>query len=416
MTARFLAFSLATLLAVSPSFAQETRVRSTTAGPSALEAHAARMERDAAENLKAGYPGVGWFVDIDSVYPADTAEYEAVRKSFLMVFSLFSNDRAELPLARVTVGGVQLECPDSMPRDVPLDSATARGFGKFRADTLCIVPVDVARKSKNIKLDFTKSHKNIEIPAYPFEEPDFVKADSDPRPSVTPNLTALQRFIDREYPCFGFRVSHEVPHIVCDKSLETNGPVPLHEIASGTMTHDPLSLAHFETRIEEDAKDYVVRYPGASAGRFVEFDTAMPLDPSEYEGMGKYAIVLVSAFSPKSEELPLRILRAGDLELRCVGKISRKVPDGTAAAKFFGINRVDAFYIVPVAALKRGALLTADFARNRSNFTVGNLDAREAPDFIKNDQNDAPTHAPIVTTLKTMIEREYPGFGIEAAP
>jgi hypothetical protein len=159
-----------------------------------------------------------------------------------------------------------------------------------------------------------------------------------------------------------------------------------------------------------------MKYPGASADRFAEFDVTLPLTPSEYEAMGRYAIILVASFSQKAEELPLRVLRAGELELHCVGQIHRDVPQGTPTANFFGANRVDAFYIVPVASLKRGAILNADFARNRSGFTIGELNAVDAPDFITNGKDDAPTHPPAASALKAMIDREYPGVGIETQP
>ena len=105
-----------------------------------------------------------------------------------------------------------------------------------------------------------------------------------------------------------------------------------------------------------------------------------------------------------------------DRSARLADHFGNPVPDGTAAAKFFGANRVDAFYIAPVAVLKQGATLNADFARNRSGFTAGKLNARDAPDFITSDQNDEPTHLPAADALKAMVEREYPGFGIGVAP
>jgi hypothetical protein len=190
---------------------------------------------------------------------------------------------------------------------------------------------------------------------------------------------------------------------------------PLHDVGPGGMSHGPTSFAAFESRIEADAQDYLVRFPGGSADRFVKFDTTLPLEASEYEAMGKHAIVLIAAFSQKAEELPLRNVRAGDLALHCVGQIHRAVPAATVAGKFFGVNRVDAFYIVPVAVLKNGAILQADFAGGRLGFTIGDLAAREAPTFITSDQNAAPTHDPTDAALKAMIEREYPGFGIEIA-
>lgn len=201
-----LVFVLAGLAASSPTFAQGQRKQPTTFGPSALESHAARMENDAANDLKTGQASTGSFVDLDIVYPHDKAEYEALGKYALMVFALFSDNQSELPLARADVGGVRLQCLDSISRKVPPKSATAKAFGRFRADTLCLVPVGTARKSGKVKIDFAKNHDNLEVYSTPFEEPPFVKADSNPRSTPRPDPAVLRQFIAREYPGFGFRV------------------------------------------------------------------------------------------------------------------------------------------------------------------------------------------------------------------
>lgn len=192
---------------ISPSFAQEPRRQPNTVGPSALESHAARMEQDAMADLKAGQPATGFFVDLDIVFPTDRQEYEAVGKRILLVFALFSDDQSALPLARAYNGGVPLECLKSVPRDVPSESATAKALGRFRADTLCLLPIDVKRKSNRITIDFAKTHKGLEISSFNLEEPDFVSADVNPASPRMPDPVALSGFINREYPGFGFQVA-----------------------------------------------------------------------------------------------------------------------------------------------------------------------------------------------------------------
>ena len=207
MTARAIACFVASLIIGFPAFAQQRR-QPDTKGPSALDSHAARLEHDAAEDLKAGKLATGRFVDLDIVFPGDKGEYEAVGKRALMVFALFSNDQTELPLARAYVGGVVLKCTEAVPRDVPPDSATAKSFGKYRADTLCLLPMDVERKSSRVTIDFTRNKQGLEVSSYSLSqaEPDFVKADIDPGPGPAPDPAALREFVEREYPGFGFQV------------------------------------------------------------------------------------------------------------------------------------------------------------------------------------------------------------------
>jgi hypothetical protein len=198
-------FLLAGGLVPSSSFAQQ-RMQPVTTVPSALESHAARIEHDAVEDLKAGQPSTGTFVDLDAVFPTDKAEYEALGKYALLVFALFSDEQEKLPLAHAYSGDVPLRCLKSIARDVLPASATAKAFGKFRADTLCVLPMDLKRKSSRITIDFTKGYMGLEVSSYVLEEPDFVKTDADPRSSPEPDTATLENFIAREYPGFGFQV------------------------------------------------------------------------------------------------------------------------------------------------------------------------------------------------------------------
>lgn len=204
--ARAAVFLFAGFLVASSAFAQVPRRQPNTTGPSALESHAARLEHDAVQDLKDGKPSSGWFVDLDLVFSGDKEEYEAVGKYGLMVFALFSSDQTQLPLAHAYVGGVELKCLPSVSRDVPSDSATAKAFGKFRADTLCLLPLDLEHKSNRISIDFAKSPKGLEVSSFALEEPDFMKADTDLKSNPTPDPVMLQNFVNREYPGFGFQV------------------------------------------------------------------------------------------------------------------------------------------------------------------------------------------------------------------
>jgi hypothetical protein len=194
------------LMLASPALAQATRQQPTTYEPSSLLAHAARIERDATQDLKANPQGFGWFVDLDMYISNDKAEYEALAKYVLLVFSAFSNDPAELPLAKMSAGGVALKCSQGRRYDLPADSATAKAYGNFRADSLCVLPMPVERKTNALTVDFAKSRTGLQISPVPFEEPDFVKADSDPISLPSPDPLILQKILTREYPGFGFGV------------------------------------------------------------------------------------------------------------------------------------------------------------------------------------------------------------------
>lgn len=205
MRTRFFAVLLTGVFLGLPASAQQ-RMQPSTLGPSALADHAARIEHDAVEDLKVNPARGTGFVDLDAVEPADKAEYLALGRYIILVLATFSEDKTELPLARVYSGGAQLKCLAPVWRDVAAGSATATAYGKFRSDSLCVLPANLARKGGGITVDYTKNQKRLEVTDYPFGEMDLVKADSDLRPSSAPDPAVLKKIIAREYPGFGFEV------------------------------------------------------------------------------------------------------------------------------------------------------------------------------------------------------------------
>jgi hypothetical protein len=206
VTVRIIILLFASTLAAFPASAQQ-RQQPTTYGPNMLSNYAARIEQGAVEDLKADPRSSGWLVDLDVFIPDDRPEFEALGKYTLLVFATFSDNRAELPLAKVYSGGVPLQCLAPVWRDVPPKSASAKAYGKFRSDSLCLLPIDLALKSNSITVDFAKNRKASEVTSYPIGESAMIKADTDPRSPATPDSVVLTKIINREFPGFGFQVS-----------------------------------------------------------------------------------------------------------------------------------------------------------------------------------------------------------------
>jgi hypothetical protein len=187
-----------------------------------------------------------------------------------------------------------------------------------------------------------------------------------------------------------------------------------HVIATPVINHGAVSLADFNQRLEADASGYLQKYPPGAISRFVEFDSAFPLDQPEYEAVGKFGIILLSAFSRDESELPLAGVYIGGINLKCVGFVRRNISPASDVSAAFGPFRVDSFCLVPANLLRGDTSISADFAKNRLGFNVGA--GLEAPDFIRADADPKPAAEPDWTILKRIVVREYPGFGIEISP
>ncbi len=77
-----------------------------------------------------------------------------------------------------------------------------------------------------------------------------------------------------------------------------------------------------------------------------------------------------------------------------------------------GPYREDGFYLIPVAALLRRGEVQCDFAINRVGFRLHSLPISTLPEFLKSDLDPTPARGarPSVEALKTLLQREYPGF------
>ncbi|HJT43124.1 MAG TPA: hypothetical protein VJ750_06440 [Rhizomicrobium sp.] len=186
-----------------------------------------------------------------------------------------------------------------------------------------------------------------------------------------------------------------------------------HLVAEPAGEKGVVSLSSFDRRVQISAFRMRQKFPQARIERHVPFDIVYPSGGREFQQLNGHGILLVSAMTWNGEELPLArvyLLRPNGTRtvLRQLGHMRRSVAKDSAAARVFGSNREDAFYLLPLSALQ-GAMLVCDFGRDRNGFIITNT-ALQAPitAAIKN-----PGALPSRKAVEGVITREYPGFGIE---
>ena len=124
-------------------------------------------------------------------------------------------------------------------------------------------------------------------------------------------------------------------------------------------------------------------------------------------------MILVGALSQDASELPLAkaYLENPDgsrVVLRRLGFVSRTLAPASQAAKVFGPNLTEEFYLVPASALGGNVTFKCDFAKNRLGFVLSNAltPSRDAP------AAQSAAGAPAAAAVRAIVAREYPGFGV----
>jgi len=181
-------------------------------------------------------------------------------------------------------------------------------------------------------------------------------------------------------------------------------------LTRGPTTHDPVTAEEIERRLETRATEIQKAAPQGAA-RYVLFDVAWPATADEARALGFSAVMFLSAFSQRSEELPLARVYAktdrGPVELRRISGQRRNVVQDSVIAKMFGPYRDDAFYLLPAASWREG-MVAADFAKNRKDFSISKAPL-DPPDFIRKGR--AGSGGASQEALDAFIHREFPGLG-----
>ena len=188
---------------------------------------------------------------------------------------------------------------------------------------------------------------------------------------------------------------------------------PGHLVSPTQGAKGALTRQQFEMRFEARAAVPLAGGAGARADRFAAFDIAWPRNAAEAKRLGGNTVIVLGALSQNSSELPLAKVYlerpgASPVVLRRLGRIKRTLPASSQAAKVFGPNLTEEFYLVPVHALGRNVMLKCDFARNRQGFVLAQ--SLPAPSALPAMQS--PAVRPAQGAVQAMVAREFPGFGI----
>ena len=173
-------------------------------GPVATTAMDGRLEEAAQEYAAyAPVPRIGLY---DSALPADADEYKALDGFGVLLVTLVSQDKEELPPKHVyaTVGDRQVELhlyksmltsTDSMP-DVQ------RVLGKYRWDGIYYYPVYLLVQAQELLLDFAKNRDGFVLTRYEGEAlPEVLRAVGNTPPhGSAPASPAFLKIVQREYP------------------------------------------------------------------------------------------------------------------------------------------------------------------------------------------------------------------------
>ena len=185
---------------------------------------------------------------------------------------------------------------------------------------------------------------------------------------------------------------------------------PLHLESGLQWSAGPVSNAALDGRIRAalaQARAY------APISRVAFYDLAYPRDSAEAANLHGRGVLVVSAFSQDSTELPLTSVYitspSGTTSLSLIAAVISHVSrTDTAVLATFGAYRYDAVYLFPITLRTPPADLLADFAAHRSGFRFAHF--AEAPgDQVRNLMAlSYPAGAAPDSLTWQFVKREYP--------
>lgn len=193
---------------------------------------------------------------------------------------------------------------------------------------------------------------------------------------------------------------------------------PAHVESSVTWAQGAVSNAALDARLRGAASQYRNYAP---VPRIAFFDIAYPKDSAEAAATKGYALLVVTAVVQDSTELPLPrvyVLSTGrDWEVPLVARVASLVPaTDTNVRVTFGRFRLDALYLLPIAARTTAGDLLADFASHRQGFRLTHF-IGDIPDPVRRLGVITPAaEPPLVSTVWPVVRREYPDLATALEP
>src|SRR5436309_5365190 len=221
-------------------------------------------------------------------------------------------------------------------------------------------------------------------------------------------ITMSHRALPRYVACVAF--------VALTASARAQAPVHLESDAG--WSHGSVSNGALDARLAAAARQY---HSYAPVPRIAFFDLAYPKDSTEAAAMNGYAVLVVTAVVQDSTELPLPHVYVrsvnGDRELPLVARVASWLPaSDTIVRPTFGKFRLDASYLLPIAARASQGDLLVDFATHRQGFRLIHF-AGDVPEPVRRLQfTGTPSGQPAPSTVWAMVQREYPDLAAALLP
>src|SRR6266568_2115164 len=185
-------------------------------------------------------------------------------------------------------------------------------------------------------------------------------------------------------------------------SSAARAQAPLHLESDVGWSHGSVSNAALDARLAAAALQYRSYAP---IPRIAFFDLAYPKDSAEAAAMNGYAVLVVTAVVQDSRELPL------------VARIASWLPaSDTIVRPTFGRFRLDACYLLPIAARASQGDLLVDFATHRQGFRLTHF-AGDVPEPVRRLRfTGTSAEQPAASTVWAMVQREYPDLAAALVP
>ena len=148
---------------------------------------------------------------VDFTWPSSADEYRDINKHVVVLVAVVSQSRNELPLKRVYIrtkaGDVTLEKLGSEMHAVAKDSLTYVRFGPYREDSFYIAPAHLMAAEGKLLADWAEKRNEFVLYQLPGTTPEFIINDRNRSPvsGIRPNMNALKKIIEREYPGYKWR-------------------------------------------------------------------------------------------------------------------------------------------------------------------------------------------------------------------
>lgn len=177
-----------------------------TQGTTATSVMDGRLQEAAQDYASyAPVPRIGFY---DAALPADADEYKTLDGFGVLLVTLVSQDKGELPPKRVYVmlGAKQVELHLFRSMLTSNDAApdVQRVLGNYRWDGIYCYPVYLSQQAQELRLDFAKNRDGFVLARYDHDAealPETLRSvNVVPPHGETPDAAAFMRIVQREYP------------------------------------------------------------------------------------------------------------------------------------------------------------------------------------------------------------------------